>query len=358
MSDSIIIGAAIVDIPLAPVSPEIFSVHSTPLQRIAMGLGGDAANEALVLARLRHAPALVSVVGDDAPGDFVRRTLARAGVDTSAVAVRPGLDTGINVVLVRPDGERGFITSQSGSLRRLALSDILPALDAPALAGARVACLASLFVSPELTLDDTAALFDALKARGLILCADTTRPKRGETLLEAGALLSRLDYFFPNLEEAAALTGRRPQRRGRRPAGLRGRARGAEAGGSGLPAGVPGRAPSHPRRARRAMRGHHRRGRHLRRGLHRRPARGPDLRRLRPLRLRRSVAVRGNRRRDGRRLDPFRCGSALIARFQNARSAFGWRPRCVYGVCDCLSRYLEIRSKRTRFATTLCFIYE
>jgi len=209
MSDSIIIGAAIVDIPLAPVSPEIFSVHSTPLQRIAMGLGGDAANEALVLARLRHAPALVSVVGDDAPGDFVRRTLARAGVDTSAVAVRPGLDTGINVVLVRPDGERGFITSQSGSLRRLALSDILPALDAPALAGARVACLASLFVSPELALDDTAALFDALKARGLILCADTTRPKRGETLLEAGALLSRLDYFFPNLEEAAALTGRR-----------------------------------------------------------------------------------------------------------------------------------------------------
>jgi len=209
MSDSIIIGAAIVDIPLAPVSPEIFSVHSTPLQRIAMGLGGDAANEALVLARLRHAPALVSVVGDDAPGDFVRRTLARAGVDTSAVAVRPGLDTGINVVLVRPDGERGFITSRSGSLRRLALSDILPALDSPALQGARVACLASLFVSPELTLGDTAALFDALKARGLVLCADTTRPKRGETLREAGKALSRLDYFFPNLEEAAAITGQR-----------------------------------------------------------------------------------------------------------------------------------------------------
>ena len=207
MSDCIIIGAAIVDIPLAPVSPEIFSAHSTPLERIAMGVGGDAANEALVLARLGHRPALVSVVGDDAPGDFVRRTLSGAGVDVSAVAIRAGLDTGINIVLVREDGERSFITSRTGSLRRMGLSDILPALDSPALAGARVACLASLFVSPQLTLADTAALFDALKARGLILCADTTRPKGGETLREAGEALSRLDYFFPNMEEAARITG-------------------------------------------------------------------------------------------------------------------------------------------------------
>ncbi len=208
MPDSIIIGAAIVDIPLSPITPDIFATHSTPLQRIGMGLGGDAANESLVLARLGHAPALVSVVGRDAPGDFVCRSLCEAGVDISAVRVREGLDTGINVVLVRPDGERGFITSRSGSLRQLGLSDIMPALDAPALSGARVACLASLFVSPRLTLDDTRTLFDALKARGLTLCADTTRPKQGETLRETGEILSRPDYFFPNLEEARALTGR------------------------------------------------------------------------------------------------------------------------------------------------------
>ena len=131
MPDSIIIGAAIVDIPLSPVTPDIITAHSTPLERITMGLGGDAANEALVLARLGHAPALVSVVGDDAPGDFVCRVLTRAGVDTRAVSVREGLDTSINVVLVRPDGERGFISSRSGSMRQMGLSDILPALDTP-----------------------------------------------------------------------------------------------------------------------------------------------------------------------------------------------------------------------------------
>ena len=202
-----VIGAAIADIPLAPVGPEVFAAHSTPLARIAMTPGGDALNEALALARLGRRPALVSVVGEDAAGDFVLRALTDARVDASCVRRIPGLDTGINVVLVGPDGERRFITSQSGSLRRLSLDDILPALDSPAFAGAKIACLASLFVSPLLTLDDTAALFDALKARGLTLCADTTRPKRGETLREAGAALSRLDYFFPNRDEAALLTG-------------------------------------------------------------------------------------------------------------------------------------------------------
>lgn len=203
----VVIGAALADIPLAPVGPGVFDAHSTPVERVAMRVGGDAANEAIALARLGHAPALVSKIGADAAGDFVLSALNAAGVDTAPVVRDPSLDTSINIVLVRPDGERSFITGRTGSLRRLALADILPALDSPALRGAGVACLASLFVSPLLTVPDTVALFDALKARGLALCADTTRPKHGEALPQLRDMLSRLDYFFPNRAEAALLTG-------------------------------------------------------------------------------------------------------------------------------------------------------
>ena len=205
--EAIIIGAGIVDIPLAPVDAGVFDVPSYPLARIPMLLGGDALNEALALARLGHRPALVSKVGEDAAGDVIVSALGQAGVDTSCVARERGLDTGINIVLVRPDGERSFITSSSGSLRRLALADILPALDAPSLAKAKIACLASLFVSADLSIDDTAELFGRFKAKGLTLCADTTRPKHGETLSDAVPMLSRLDYFFPNRAEGAWLTG-------------------------------------------------------------------------------------------------------------------------------------------------------
>ena len=43
--DVICIGAAIVDIPLQPVSKNIFDVDSYPLERIAMTTGGDAIND-------------------------------------------------------------------------------------------------------------------------------------------------------------------------------------------------------------------------------------------------------------------------------------------------------------------------
>lgn len=207
MPEAIIIGAAIADIPLFGLSADPFQAHSTPLERIAMQAGGDAANEALMLARLGHPPALISVLGQDAPGDFVLDTLRRGGVDTSLVAREEGLDTGINIVLVRDDGERSFITSRSGSLRRLSAEHIWPALRSPALSGAKIACLASFFVSPMLPGAQIAALFDALKAKGLLLCADSTHPKNGETLADVAPALARLDYFFPNAEEAALLTG-------------------------------------------------------------------------------------------------------------------------------------------------------
>ena len=211
MPDSIIIGAAIVDIPIAPVSRSLFDTHYTPVDRISMSIGGDAANEAMVLAKLGHTPALVSVVGEDIPGRIVLEKLSASGVDTNGITVLEGLDTGINIVLVDNEGERRFITSKSGSLRKLAAFDISTGLSRlEKLKGVdtvRIACIASLFVSHALSLADTVALMDELKVRGLILCADTTFPKHGETLEEMRPVLSRLDYFFPNLEEAAFITG-------------------------------------------------------------------------------------------------------------------------------------------------------
>ena len=205
--EAVIIGAAIADIPLQPVDQSVFDAGSTPLQDIAMRLGGDAANEAATLCRLGHRAAIVTVIGSDGAGDFVLSSLRGAEVDTRWIVRQDGLSTGINVVLVRPDGERCFITNQNGSLRRLALSDILPAVESPDFARAKIACLASMFVSPQLTPDDTAALFDRLRQRVPTLCADTTRPKRGETVSDMAEALCQLDYFFPNLSEAQALTG-------------------------------------------------------------------------------------------------------------------------------------------------------
>lgn len=202
--EALIIGGAIADILLWPVDRTVFDRGSSPVDSIRMDVGGDALNEATVLARLGHAPALATVLGRDGVADFLLDHCRREGILAHAVQ-RDGLDTGINAVLVSPSGERSFVTNRNGSLRKLALEDALSALDA--CPSARVVCLASMFVSPLLGAREMATLFAKVKAQGRLLCADATRCKNGETLRDVADALRHLDCFFPNLSEARLLTG-------------------------------------------------------------------------------------------------------------------------------------------------------
>ena len=55
----VVIGAAIVDLPLYPVGRDVFDRASSPVERMAMTVGGDAINEATILTRLGHTVRLV-----------------------------------------------------------------------------------------------------------------------------------------------------------------------------------------------------------------------------------------------------------------------------------------------------------
>lgn len=200
-----VIGAAIGDVTVMPAPKNLPSAGSTPMERIRLSTGGDALNEATVAARLGCRTALVTLLGRDDMAAIIRSHCDREGVRLLGPEA-PEMDTGLNVVLVDETGERRFLTNANSTLRRLSLAHILPVLETEEYAAARAVCLASLFVSPALTLTDTEALFRRVKADGKLLCADTTRPKHGETVADAAGALKHLDWFFPNLEEALRLT--------------------------------------------------------------------------------------------------------------------------------------------------------
>ena len=200
-----VIGAAIGDVTVMPAPKNLPSAGSTPMERIRLSTGGDALNEATVAARLGCKTALVTLLGRDDMAAIIRGHCDREGVRLLGPET-PEMDTGLNVVLVDETGERRFLTNANSTLRRLSLAHILPVLETEEYAAARAVCLASLFVSPALTLTDTEALFRRVKADGKLLCADTTRPKHGETAADAAGALKHLDWFFPNLEEALRLT--------------------------------------------------------------------------------------------------------------------------------------------------------
>ncbi|HVV72035.1 MAG TPA: carbohydrate kinase family protein [Verrucomicrobiae bacterium] len=145
------IGALVVDAlsgplpqyPIPRVKPQIntSSIRFLP--------GGGAANTGSALAQMGVSVRIFSKVGRDLNGSFLRRELARKGVDVSHVRVSPKENTPFTFVGMGPDGERSFIhtpgTNLTLSRRDLALDPlfhcrfllyqdlwVLPRLDGPA----------------------------------------------------------------------------------------------------------------------------------------------------------------------------------------------------------------------------------
>ena len=201
--DAICVGAAVVDIPLRPVCRDMFEIESYPLEQISMTIGGDAINEATIMSRLGHRIGLMSMVGKDAVGAFIREHCQKNGIDDSGIRVREGVDTSINVGLVTEDGERTFVTNRNGSLWKMTIDDV----DLSKLSEARLLSLASIFNNPLLDCKALVRIFQEAKKQGMIICADMIKARLGETLDDIREALGYVDYFFPNYEEACMMTG-------------------------------------------------------------------------------------------------------------------------------------------------------
>lgn len=208
--DVLCVGASVVDIPLRPVDAGVFDRVSHPVDDISMQVGGDALNESIVLARLGARTGLVTAVGDDAAGSFIISRARSEGVDVSRVRIRKGMTTSLNVGLVRPDGERTFITNRNGSLWTTRESD----LDVGGRLGfARILAFGSIFNNPLVSGEWMASLFRRARAAGMTVCADMVPSRVGAGLEDIAEALGCVDYFFPNADEAIGLTGAADERR-------------------------------------------------------------------------------------------------------------------------------------------------
>lgn len=199
-----VIGNAVIDILTRPVSPLVFEKGSHPVEQIKLSYGGDALNEAVLLARFGRQTELRSRLGQDEAGQHILEYLRRNRVDTTYMISEAGADTSISLVLIDEKSERYFLSDPAGSQRKLSAGDLLPQLDT----AADLVSFASIFVSSAMGIEEMTRIFRQLKSKpGRILAADITKAKHGETLADLRPLLPYVDYIFPNAEEAALLTG-------------------------------------------------------------------------------------------------------------------------------------------------------
>ena len=82
-TDFILIGAAILDVLAQPVSADVFTSGSLAAGKVTMNTGGDAMNEASVLAGLGASVRLVSKIGQDAAGTQVIKACQSSHIDTA-----------------------------------------------------------------------------------------------------------------------------------------------------------------------------------------------------------------------------------------------------------------------------------
>lgn len=201
--DVICLGAAVVDIPLRPVSKDIFDIESYPVDCIAMSVGGDAMNEATIISRLGFKTGIIACIGDDAAGQFILRSCRQDNIDAEGIKIDPNIDTSMNIGLVTSDGERTFITNRNGSLWKENIEHV----DFEKMKQAKILSLASIFNCPLLDGEALVKIFKIAKAEGMIITADMIMPRLGEKLDDIREALSYVDYFFPNYDEASLMTG-------------------------------------------------------------------------------------------------------------------------------------------------------
>ncbi len=162
--------------------------------------GGDAANQAVLLAKLGRKVSLSCRVGDDAFGSFISGQMQKHGVDTSRISVSADSATGVSVVLVSKGGKRCFLCKR-GNNRDFCRAD----LDFSRIARARALSVAGLLALPGLENEGLLELFKTVKKSGLLTFADTMIRQKDASLSDISAFLPYIDYFLPSEEECRRL---------------------------------------------------------------------------------------------------------------------------------------------------------
>lgn len=196
----ICIGQALVDCITRGKEPWRERVYRA--QSISLNTGGDALNEASLLAKMGIPVSLVCGLGEDVAGNLVYQTALERGIDVSHVSRLSKLATPIANLTVHPDGSRESCNSEATML-----TGYIP--DPSVVHGASVVSLASLFRAPLDQKETVIHLAREAKKAGAILCADTKIPTfRQLTPQDISEILPLIDYLFPNENEAALFTGK------------------------------------------------------------------------------------------------------------------------------------------------------
>ena len=189
--------------------PEQSGVSLADVQTFGKFLGGTATNVAVAAARYGHRSSVITKVGDDAFGTYVRAALGKFGVDVGYVGTDPDLKTPVVFCEIHPPDHFPIVFYREPKAPDMNLR--LDELDLEAICAARILWTTGSGLSDE---PSRTATLGALRARGRtgITIHDLDhRPVFWTDPSEAGRwqrqALSDVTIAIGNLEECAVAVG-------------------------------------------------------------------------------------------------------------------------------------------------------
>jgi sugar/nucleoside kinase (ribokinase family) len=203
MPDVTCVGISCADVLVKPISrfPERGKLDL--VEELTLQAGGCALNAAIDLAKLGVSTAIITKVGNDGFGRYLRSTLQDAGVDTRGLRVDPSTSTSASVVLIDETGERSIL-HLLGANARLTYEDV----DRGLVTSAKVLFIAGALLMPSFDGEGAARLSREARESGVMVCMDTAWDSSGRWLKSIGPSLPYLDWFMPSFEEARELSGK------------------------------------------------------------------------------------------------------------------------------------------------------
>jgi sugar/nucleoside kinase (ribokinase family) len=200
-ADLLAVGLTTLDIVGYPIDTIPADEAGVLISGIDIVPAGTAAGFALVAAVLGMKAGLISALGDDRPGRFVRGVLEEHGVDTSLTPTLPGFPTSATILPIDSHGRRPTLHAPGASM--------LMELDDAAVQAASHARFVHWAAIGGRRIDAgqrTRFLQNASSAGAMVTC-DLIAPAP-DAAADLAEIAPAIDCFLPSLTEARLLTGR------------------------------------------------------------------------------------------------------------------------------------------------------
>jgi sugar/nucleoside kinase (ribokinase family) len=172
------------------------------LDEIRVTAAGTAAGTSVDLVKLGAQATGMGAIGDDLLADLLTSLLAGYGVDTRLLARKPGLRTSATILPIRPNGERPAL-HMPGATSSLELADI----DLDTIAAADVLHVGGPDVLGEFGGEPLRGVLEFAREHGVVTTMDLLAPGDPQTWDRLRPVLPYVQYFLPNEDQLANLTG-------------------------------------------------------------------------------------------------------------------------------------------------------